>query len=67
MFVDENIMAETRKFILFSMAASIEALFLIFGRPQIELRKPPLCMGKFVECKCLYEKVQLEKKLARLL
>ena len=31
MFVDDNLMAETRAFICIAMVASIEALFRIFG------------------------------------
>ena len=61
MFVDDNLIAETRAFIFVAMAASIEALFCIFGRPQPELRKSPLCMEKFVKATCSYEKVQLGK------
>ena len=54
-------MAEIRAYICLAIVASIEALFLIFGRPMPEFRKSPLSMEKFLQAECSYEKIQLGK------
>ena len=41
-FVDDNLMAETKNFMPQAMAASIEALFRLLGRPDIQYRKADL-------------------------
>jgi hypothetical protein len=60
-FVDDNLMAETKKFMPQAMAASIEALFRLLGRPDIQYRKAALCLEKFVKATCSYNKTQLGK------
>ena len=49
-------MAETRKFMPQAMAASIEALFRLLGRPDSKFRKAALCLDKFVKSTCSYKK-----------
>ena len=52
-------MADIKEYILTAMAASIEALFLLFGFPDETLRRSPLSMEKFAKFKCSWIKEQL--------
>ena len=61
MFVDDNLMAEIRKWMPQAMAASIEALFRLLGRPAPQFRKAALCLEKFIKAMCSYTKTQLGK------
>lgn len=58
-FVDDNHMAELRKFILQAMAASIESLYRIFSFPMETLRLVPLSMDKYYHATCSTRKEQL--------
>ena len=49
-------MAEIKKWMPQAMAASIEALFGLLGRPKNKFRKAALCLEKFVKATCLYKK-----------
>ena len=61
MFVDDNLMAEIRKWMPQAMAASIEALFRLLGRPAPQFRKSALCLEKIIKALCSYKKTQLGK------
>ena len=43
------------------MAASIEVLFRLLGRPAPQFRKAALCLEKFIKAQCSYTKTQLGK------
>ena len=58
-FVDDNHMADLRRFILQAMAASIEALFRIFGFPAEVIRRVPLSLDKYYHATCSTQKEQL--------
>ena len=51
-FVDDNHMADIRQFIYQAMAASIEALYRIFGYPDESIRRTPLSMDKYYHATC---------------
>ena len=59
MFVDNSLFAQTRNNIKHAMAASIEALHVILGYPDLEVRQNPLSLDKYFESSCSYERVQL--------
>jgi len=59
MFVDDSLFAQTRNNIKHAMAASIEALHVILGYPDLEIRQNPLSLDKYFESSCSYERVQL--------
>ena len=52
-------MADLKCFILLAMAASIEALFRIFGSPDQSVRRMPLSMDKYYHATCGTRKEQL--------
>ena len=54
-------MAEIRKWMPQSMAASIEALFRLLGRPAPQFRKATLCLKKIIKALCSYIKPKLGK------
>ena len=58
-FVDDNHMVDLRRCIYLAMAASIEALFRIFGFPNEAHRRVPLSMDKYYHAKCSTRKEQL--------
>ena len=58
-FVDDALIAEIRGRMLQAMANSIEALEIILGRPNQELRRYALSMEKFFKATCGPTKVQL--------
>ena len=58
-FVDDSLMADIRRHILTSMAASIESLFLCMGPLEEKFRRSPLSMDKYSAFPCSWEKVQL--------
>ena len=53
-FVDDTLLAEIPRFMLVAMAASIEALFLLFGRDS-PFRRSFLSLGKFTRARCSWE------------
>ena len=60
-FVDDNLMAKIRKWMPQAMAANIEALFRLLGRPEIKFRKSALYLEKCLKTICSYKKIQLGK------
>lgn len=58
-FVDDTLVVDTKENILRAMAASIEALFLIMGFPDIEKRPNPISLDKFYQAECSFIKKQL--------
>ena len=42
-----------------AMAASIEALYIILGFPDVERRQDPLSLDKYFESVCSYKRTQL--------
>ena len=42
------------------MAASIEALYIIVGFPETDLRQNALSLDKYFESTCSYKRIQLE-------
>ena len=63
MFVDDSLFAQTRDNIKHAMAASIEALHIILGYPNTEVRQNPLSLDKYFESTCSYERIQLGIKV----
>ena len=59
MFVDDSLFAQIRKLIKHAMAASIEALYIVLGFPEIERRQNALSLDKYFETTCSYERIQL--------
>ena len=59
MFVDDNLFAQTKMFMKHAMAASIEALYIILGYPEIDKRQNPLSLDKYFESICSYNRTQL--------
>ena len=59
MFVDDSLFAHTRDTIKHSMAASIEALYIILGYPETKIRQDALSLDKYFESVCSHERVQL--------
>ena len=59
MFVDDNLFAQTKEFMKHAMAASIEALYMILGYPDIKKRQNPLSLDKYFESVCSYTRIQL--------
>ena len=59
MFVDDNLFAQIRENIKHAMAASIEALYIILGRPETDKRQDPLSLDKYYESICSYDRTQL--------
>ena len=59
MFVDDNLFAQVRDKIKHAMAASIEALHIILGFPDIEKRQNPLSLDKYYESICSFDRIQL--------
>ena len=49
MFVDNNLFAQTKDIIKHAMAASIEALYIILGYPEISKRQDSLSLDKYFE------------------
>ena len=59
MFVDDNLFASYQKDMKQTMAASIEAFFLILGSPKPERRQCALLLDKFINSLCSFERAQL--------
>ena len=57
MFVDDSLFAHTRDTIKHSMAASIEALYIILGYPDTKIRQNALSLDKYFESVCSHERV----------
>mmetsp|Transcript_29742 Transcript_29742/g.86679 ORF Transcript_29742/g.86679 Transcript_29742/m.86679 type:complete len:873 (-) Transcript_29742:2591-5209(-) len=58
-FVDDALMAEIRDRMMQAMANSIEALEIILGKPDTELRRAALSLEKFFKATCSPKKIQL--------
>ena len=54
-FVDDTLIAEIPRFMLVAMAASVESLFLLFGRDS-PFRRSFLSLDKFTRALCSWEK-----------
>ena len=59
MFVDDSLFVQTRDNMKHAMAASIEALYIILGFPDIKTRQNPLSLDKYFESVCSHERIQL--------
>ena len=59
MFVDDSLFAQTKNKMKHAMAASIEALYMILGYPDVEIRQNPLSLDKYFESTCSYKRMQL--------
>ena len=59
MFVDDSLFAQIRELIKHTMAASIEALYIVLGFPDLERRQNALSLDKYFETTCSYERIQL--------
>ena len=59
MFVDDSLFANIRETILHSMAASIEALYIILSYPNTTIRQDALSLDKYFESTCSYQRIQL--------
>ena len=59
MFVDDSLFAQIRSVMPDSMAASIEALYIILGFPDVQIRQDPLSLDKYFESICSFQRIQL--------
>ena len=59
MFVDDSLFAQTRSKMKHAMAASVEALYMILGYPDVKMRQNPLSLDKYFESTCSYKRMQL--------
>ena len=59
MFMDDNLFAQTKDFIKHTMAASIEALYIVLVYPEISKRQDSLSLDKYFESVCLHKRIQL--------
>ena len=59
MFVDDSLFSQIREIIKHAVVASIEALYIILGFPDIERRQDPLSLDKYFESVCSYKRTQL--------
>ena len=59
MFVDDSLFANIRETIPHSMAASIEALYIILSYPNTTIRQDALSLDKYFESTCSYQRIQL--------
>ena len=60
MFVDNSLFAQTRDQMKHAMVASIEALHIILGYPETDIRQNPLSLDKHYESTCSIEHIQLD-------
>ena len=60
MFVDDSLFSNTFENIKFLIAASIEALYIVLGYHNIEIRQSPLSLDKYHKSTCSYNIYQLE-------
>ena len=63
MFVDDSLFAQIRDLNKHSMAASIEALYIILGFPEIGKGQDVLSLDKYFQSVCSYERIQLGIKV----
>ena len=59
MFVDDSLYVHIEPVIRHSMAASIEALYMVLGYPDITARQDALSLDKFLQSICSYQRDQL--------
>ena len=59
MFVDDSLFAQIRSKMKQAMAASIEALYIILGFPEVDKRQDALSLDKYFESVCSYKRTQL--------
>ena len=60
MFANNNLIADTWEYLRPTLAASIEALFILLNFPEEPLKKSPLSIDKYYESLCSYSRKQLE-------
>ena len=60
MFVDDSLFVSTTLVIKHSMVASIEALYIALGFPDLTARQNPLSLDKYSQSVCSYEQLQLD-------
>ena len=58
-FVDDSLFVQVASNIEHAMAASIEALYIVLGYPDLEKRQSPLSLEKYFESICSYMRIQL--------
>ena len=61
MFIDDSLFVATALIIKHAMAASIEALYIVLGFPDLTARQNPLNLDKYSQLVCSYERIQLGK------
>ena len=61
MFVDDSLFSNTIENIKHIMAASIEALYIVLGYSNVEIRQSPLSLDKYYQSICSYKRIQLGK------
>ena len=59
MFVDDALFSNTFENIKHAMEASIEALYIVLGYPNIDIRQNPLSLNKYHQLTCSYQIIQL--------
>ena len=59
MFVDDSLYVHTKPVIRHSMAASIEALYMVLGYLDITARQDALSLDNFLQSICSYQRYQL--------
>eukprot|EP00957_Ditylum_brightwellii_P085773 6524649-Ditylum_brightwellii.AAC.1 len=63
MFMDDNLIADIRPRMKQAMSASIEALFILMGYPEHNMRRNAVRIEKYLTAQCSYEKKQLGIRL----
>ena len=63
MFVDYSLFCNAFENIKHAMAASIEALYIVLGYPNVEIRQSPLSLDKYHKSICGYNRQQLGRVL----
>ena len=58
-YVDDNMMADTRQRIPFTLAAALEAIFTVMGHPFLALRQSAVAMDKWVKLRVAHSLVLL--------
>ena len=59
MYADDSLFAQTRSKIKHAMATSVEALYMILGYPDGEMRQNSLSLDKYFGSTCFYKRMQL--------
>ena len=61
MFIDDSLFMQTASNIKHAMSASIEALYIVLGYPDTEIRQSPPSLDKYFESIYHFERIQLRK------